>query len=510
MQLHHRIIIKNSLMLYFRMILIMGVTLYTSRVVLEVLGVENYGIYTLVGGIVAMFGFLNNSMALTTQRFLNFEMGRNNVEKINQVFSLSVSIHIGIAVLIFVLAETIGLWFLTTKLNIPVDRLSAAKWIYHFSVLSAMITVIQVPYNSVIIAYERMSVYAYVSIIDVILKLAIVFLLSYIGFDKLKLYAVLVFIVTLCVAFVYRIYCQRSFSICKYRPFWNKELFFDLLNQSSWNLLGTSAIMLSNQGGKMLLNIFFGVALNAASGLASQVNSALTQFVTNFLTAMRPQIVKMYAAGNLKGMYDLIYKGATFSFYLMLYLSLPILFQTETILSLWLKEVPDFTVVFTRLVLIDGMINTVTISFRTAIQATGKVKLYQILVSILLFLILPFSYLMFYLGFPPSSIYIVTIVVSLLTLCVRIAILNKIIFLPINIFFKEVFIKILSVLILSIIILYFSNQLIQCNSLNKLLLMSFISTLSISLSLYIFGLSQSIKKQLKEEVRRIIRNIYKK
>lgn len=425
----------------------MLVTLYTSRVVLEVLGVEDFGIYNVVGGVVAMFGFLNSSMAITTQRFLNFEMGRNDFVKLNRVFSLSVSFHVVIAIVIFILAETIGIWFLNTKLNIPQERMVAANWIYHFSVLSAMITVIQVPYNATIIAYERMNIYAYVSIIDVFLKLSIVFLLSRFELDKLKLYAVLIFVVTLLIALIYRVYCLRKFSICRYRPTWDKDLFLDLFSQSSWNLLGTSALVVSGQGGMMILNVFFGVALNAASGIASQVHSAVSLFVTNFITAIRPQVVKLYAVGDIEKMQRLVYNGAILSFFLMFALAFPLLFYTELLLSIWLRNVPEYCILFTRLLLIDGLINTITVPLRTAIQASGRVKYYQISVSSILMLSIPFTYLLFKLGFPPETLYAVIISSSIMTLIVRIILLNRIIGFSWKKFIKLVLLRVIIVTI---------------------------------------------------------------
>lgn len=492
-------------MLYFRMLLIMGITLYSSRVVLNVLGVEDFGIYNVVGGVVAMFGFLNNSMAITTQRFINFEMGKGDFKRVNHFFSLSLILHILIAVVVFILAETVGLWFFSAKLNIPFERIESALWVYHLSVLSAMITIIQVPYNATIIAYEKMNIYAYIGIVEAVLKLLIVFVLYWFGVDKLKLYAVLVFFVTFLISVTYMMYSKMKIRECTFNWFWDKDMFKDLYTQSSWNLLGTSSNMLMQQGSKVIINMFFGVTLNAASSIASQVSSAVTNFVTNFLTAIRPQIVKMYAEGRMDVLYSLIYKGASFSFYLIFFLSLPILFQTEAILSLWLKQVPPFTVVFTRLILIDGLINTITVSLRTAIQASGRVKYYQISVSFLLLLTIPLSYILFRIGYPPEYVYIVTILISLLTLWVRVILLHRIISLPILDFIHEVIGRILLVTIPCVIIVASVNCISINHGILKLCLIFVVSSFTSVLFVYCFGIDQKMKKQIKMRLCQLVK-----
>jgi len=274
----------------------MAVTLYTSRIILNILGVEDYGIYNVVGGFVTMFGFLNSAMASATQRFFSFEIGRKDYNQLRNVFSMSVNIHFIIAVAILLIAETVGLWFVNTQLTIPHERMVAARWVYHFSVFALMVNMVSVPYNAIIIAHERMKVFARISIIEVGLKLLIVFMLQWFGFDKLKFYAVLMFIVALLIRLIYGIYCNRSFKESKFRKYWDKTLFNTLINYAGWNLWGNAASIIMGQGVNVLLNIFFGPVVNAARGIAYQVRSALNQFVFNFQLAMNPQIIKSYAA----------------------------------------------------------------------------------------------------------------------------------------------------------------------------------------------------------------------
>lgn len=311
-------IAKNTLMLYFRMILTMLVSLYTSRVVLNTLGVEDFGIYNVVAGFVTMFGFLNSAMASATQRFLAFEIGKGDHDQLRNVFSMSVNIHFLIAFIIFILAETIGLWFVNTQLTIPAGRMGAAQCVYQFSILAMMVTMVSVPYNAMIIAHERMNVFAWVSIIEVSLKLFIVFMLQWFGFDKLKFYAVLTFCVSLIIRFIYGFYCSRQFKESRFRYFWDRPLFKTLASYAGWNLWGNIAAVLQGEGVNVLLNIFFGPVINAARGIAFQVKGAVNQFVANFQMAMNPQIIKSYAVNDLKYMHQLIFRGAKYSFFCFL------------------------------------------------------------------------------------------------------------------------------------------------------------------------------------------------
>lgn len=436
-----RRIVKNTAMLYIRMLLIMAVTLYTSRVVLNVLGVEDYGIYNVVGGIVVMFSFMNGAMAQATQRFFAYEIGRNDFTQLHKVFCLSVTVHIGIAFFIFLLAETVGLWFLNTRMNIPVVRMEAARWIYQCSVFSFMVTVVQVPYNAMIIARERMHIYACIGIVEVVLKLLIVFVLKWVAFDKLKLYGVLVFIVTVLIALFYRIYCKYCFQECRYRFIWDKQLYEKLTGFAGWSMFGTLAWMCKSQGLNLILNIFFGPLLNAAYGIANQVNTAVNSFVQNFTTALNPQIVKSYAANDRDYMEQLLFRGAKFSYYLLLLFALPLLMETEFILRLWLKMVPDYAVVFTRLVLVNSLLESFTYVMGTSIQATGKIRRYQLIIGGTILLNLPLAWLLLKLQFLPSVILVVSIVISCITLVERLLILQYLLGISVWRFVIQVFWK---------------------------------------------------------------------
>lgn len=430
----------------------MLVTLYTSRIILNTLGVDDFGIYNVVGGVVTMFAFFNSAMSSATQRFLSIEIGKGDYVQLRKTFNAAQIIHIGIAILIFILAETIGLWILKTYLVIPADRLQAALWVYHFSVLSFMVSVVQVPYNATIIAHERMNVYAYVSIIEVILKLLIVFMLTWITFDKLKLYGILLFIVVLVIAAIYRVYTRKNFEESKFEVVKDFTLYKTLISFSSWNLFGNIAVIAKGQGVNILLNIFFGPTVNAARGIATQVQSAVLSFVTNFQTAVNPQIIKSYASNNLEYMNSLIIKSSKISFYLLFLITLPILLEVDQILKLWLKIVPDYTPTFTILILILILINSVSGPLMTAAQATGNIKIYQIVVGTLQFLILPISYLFLKLGYSPEISLYIAIFIEVIALFFRLIFLKRMMNFPFRLFLKEVINKNILIFILASIL----------------------------------------------------------
>lgn len=486
-------IAQNTLMLYIRMLLIMAVSLYTSRIVLNILGVEDFGIYNVVGGFVTMFGFLNSAMASASQRFLAFEIGKDDRTQLRNVFSMSINIHFLIAIFILLLAETAGLWFVNTQLTIPPERMIAAKWVYQFSILTLMVNMVSVPYNAMIIAHERMGVFAGVSIIEVTLKLLIVFMLQWFRFDKLKLYAVLMFGVALIIRLIYRIYCNRRFKESRFRWYWDKTLFRILVNYSGWNLWGNAAAVIMDQGINILLNIFFGPVVNAARGIAYQVRGAVNQFVYNFQMAINPQIIKSYAANNLKYMHQLIFQGAKYSFFLLFALSLPILFETEIILSLWLKTVPEYTVIFTRLIILNILIDSISGSLMTAAQASGKIKLYQGAVGGLLILNLPVSYLFLKMGFLPEVTLYVSLSISIIALLTRLKIISPLVHFDTIDFFKSVILRIISVILISISlpsIIYFSCE----KHFVRLIMVGVLSVVSVGLAIYLVGIDKTEKK----------------
>lgn len=438
-------------MLYFRMILTMLVSLYTSRVILIVLGVEDYGINNVVGGVVTMFTFFNSAMSSATQRFLSFEISKGDFVQLRKTFNATLIIHIGIAILVLILAETIGLWFVKTYLVIPAERMEAALWIYHFSVLSFLVSIIQVPYNAMIISHERMNVYAYVSILEVCLKLLIVFMLTAISFDKLKLYGVLYFGVIFIVAFIFRTYTRKHFEESRFLLVRDKQLYRTIFSFSAWNLLGNIAVIMKGQGVNILLNLFYGPVVNAARAIAYQVQGALYGFVQNFQVALKPQIIKSYATSNIEYMHQLIFRGTKFSFYLLFGLSLPIILEPEIILRLWLKTVPEYSVIFLQLILIDILVESLSGPLVTSAHASGKIRLYQTIVGTLFLLNLPISYLCLKKGYQPEITMYVSIIITILALISRVLMVSKLVDFSKMDYSKKVLIPILLVAVVSII-----------------------------------------------------------
>ena len=497
-------IAKNTLLLYFRMLVTMAVSLYTSRVVLNILGVEDFGIYNVVGGIVAMFGFINGSMTSATQRYLTFELGQNNRAQLTKVFSTSLSIHGIISFLIIVLAETVGLWFLWNKMQIPADRMNAAFWVFQCSVAASVIMIMSVPYNAAIIAHERMSAFAYISIIEVSLKLLIVCFLRYFHTDKLILYAALIVIVQFLIRLCYSWYCNRHFNETKYRWSWDKGLFKEMTGFASWNMFGSLAAITFTQGLNLLLNMFFGPVVNAARGIAVQAQTAIGQFSSNFQTALNPQITKSYATGDMEYMHGLIFRSAKFSFFLLLLLSLPVLIETKAILTLWLKIVPDHTVVFLRIMLCTTWVYAVSNPLITAASATGKIKLYQSVVGGLLLLILPISYLCLRFGLPAYSVFIVHFVMEITAQFARLLMLRRMIRLSLREYFAKV---IWSKSKVTAIALAVPQAVIYCHPQHgvwNLLMVCLVCTLSTSISIYYFGLTSGEKTFISSKISAIL------
>jgi len=420
-------IAKNTIFLYFRMILLMAVSLYTSRVVLSTLGIDDYGIYNVVGGFIGMFAFLNGAMAGCTQRFITIALGKGDEQNLKKVFSTCVITHGMIALIVFILAETIGLWFVLEKLVIPAERTTAAMVVYQCSVVSTMVMIMSFPYNADIIAHERMSAFAYISIFEAFANLCIVYVLHIGNLDKLALYAILLLVVKVSVILVYRIYCKRHFIESAFHWTFDGVLFKKMLSFTGWNLWGGMAGTLMGQGINVLLNLFFGPTVNAARGVAVQVQSAVQLFATNFQTALNPQMMKTYAVGDLEGMHMLLFRSAKFTFMLLLCLMLPLMLEIDTVLGLWLRDVPKYTNVFVCLMLCVSIIDAVSNPFMTASAATGRVKIYQSVVGGILLSIIPIAYIVLRLGAEPYAVFVVHIVVAISAFIARIFIIRKMI-----------------------------------------------------------------------------------
>lgn len=398
---NNKTIAKNTLLLYFRMIVTMVISLYTSRVILQVLGVDDYGIYQSVGGIVGFLAFLNAALATGSSRFLTFGLGKGDADGLKKIFSTTLSAHLCLALIIVLVAETAGLWFLYHKLIIPPERMDAAVYTFHLSILTAFFTLTQVPYNATIIAHERMNVYAYVSIFDAVARLLIVCLLLIGNIDKLKLYATLLTLLQIGILLFYRYYCSRHFPEARFKISFDKKIFKEIASFSGWSLFANSAYALSNQGILVLLNMFFAPAVVTARSISLQVNMAANQLVTNFQTAVNPQIVKRYAAGNLSGSKELLLQTARFSYFLMLLIGLPILLTAEPLLKLWLGIVPEYTVIFLQIIVFQSLVQVFDTTFYMALYAKGRLKENALLSPTIGFLCFPIVYLLFKMGYSP-------------------------------------------------------------------------------------------------------------
>ena len=385
-------IARNTIALYIRTLITLAVGLFTSRVVLNVLGIDNFGIYNVVGGVVAMFNIVTTSLSQSISRYLTFELGRDNKEKLNMIFSTSVNIQILMSVVIIVLIEAFGVWFLNNKMNIPPDRIYAANWVLQFSVLAFIVNLISVPYNASIIAHEKMKAFAYVSILEAVMKLMIAYLLYISLVDKLITYAFLLLLVSIIIRLVYGQYCKRHFEECKYSFVFDKKLFADMSKFAGWNFLASTAYIFNTQGINIISNIFFGVAINAARGVATQVDGITRNFVSNFTTAVRPQIVKSYSVGDTNYMNKLVCSGAKYSCFLMLFFALPFMFEAESILKVWLKLVPEHSPSFIRLTMVVSLIWLLGDTMYTSIMAIGKLKKYMIYETCITCLVFPISY----------------------------------------------------------------------------------------------------------------------
>lgn len=434
------------------MLLTMVVSLYTSRVILGALGVEDYGIYNVVGGVVAMFSMLSGSLSAAISRFITFELGKGDKEKLSRVFSSSITIQFGLSSIILILAETIGLWFLNNKMVIPTERLFATNWVYQLSLVAFAVNLISIPYNAAIIAHERMSAFAYISILETACKLAIAYLITLSPIDRLIFYAILMCTVALVIRFTYGAYCKRHFEECTYHFIFDKNLLKRMFSFAGWNFIGASSSILRDQGGNVVINLFCGPAVNAARGIAFQVNNAVNGFVVNFMTALNPQITKQYATGNRKYMMKLIFQGARLSFYMLLLLSLPILVNTHYVLGLWLKTVPEHAVSFVRLVLVFAMSESASQPLITAMLATGKIRNYQLVVGGLQMMNLPVSYVLLRMGSAPETVLIVAIAISQCCLAARLLMLRGMIGLSVRLYLKKVYSNVLVVASISVVI----------------------------------------------------------
>ncbi len=494
----NKTIAKNTIFLYIRMLFVMLVALFTSRVILQKLGIDDYGIYQTVGGIVGLLSFINSALSSGSSRFLTYELGRNDKDRLQRTFSTTLTIHIIIAAIIVLIAETAGLWFLYNKLLIPLDRMDAAIYVFHVSILTAVFSLTQVPYNASIISHERMAVFAYIGIVEVLSKLAILYLLDIGSYDKLKLYATLLFIVQVSLMLFYRFYCQRHFVETVFRLSIDRQILKPIASFSAWSLFANGAIALNSQGILMLLNIFFSPAVVTARAISIQVNMAATQLITNFRAAVNPQIVKKYAIEDYNGSKQLLLSSTKYSYYLTLLICLPIYLLAEPLLTFWLGVVPEYTVVFVQIIIIQSLFQVFDTSFYTALYAKGCLRENALISPTLMFLQFPLIYVLFKLGYSPLILSWANLILYvILGLIVKPILLIKFVnykWHEISCVFKSCLKVTLIALPLPVLFIYNIN--INLLNLGEFTLCILFIVTIVALSVFFFGLDRGTRKKI--------------
>lgn len=505
-------IAKNTIFLYVRMLFSLVVSLYTSRVVLNALGATDYGINNVVGGVVTMFAFLSSTMATATQRFLSFELGKNDKERLRTTFAVSTTILSILAIIILLFVETIGIWLLNNKLVIPPDRIVAAHYVFQFVAVSLFVQILSVPYNAAIIAHEKMSAFAYIGIIEVMLRFGIAVLIAHTNnVDRLILYSALLCVVSILIIFLYIIYCKRNFDECSgMKLCYDKTIGNTLLSFFGWNTIGAFAYVAKEQGVNIVINMFCGTIVNAARGINSQVMGAIYGFISNFQVAINPQITKYYSSGEITKMNKLIFQGTKFSFLLFLFLSLPIFIDIDYILKIWLVNVPEYTGNFIRLTIILMSIETISYPIITALLAVGRVKIYQIVVGLLLLLNLPFSYFFLKFGYTPEVTLVVAIVLSVISFSVRLKLIYCYVSFPVKDFILNVLVRVAIVTVLSSIIpvvLYYS---LNISEILKLIIICLSSWVMCGCFSYCIGCDEEEKNAIKNSIKLFFQKIHRR
>ena len=501
-------IVKNTIMLYIRMLFLMFINLYTSRVILNALGIEDYGIYNAVGGFVAMFSIISSSLSAAISRFITFELGRGDKQITNTIFSTAVIIQMLIGAIIVILLLTVGVWFLNTQMTIAADRMYAANWVFVLSAITFLVNIMSVPYNACIIAHEKMQAFAYIGIIEAVGRLMISYLIIVSPIDKLIFYAILLCALSVSIRLMYKWYSNKNFDECKFRWVFDKKTTKEIFGFAGWNFLGSTAGILKEQGVNVLLNIFCGPAVNAARGIAVQVSTAVTQFAQNFITAINPQITKSYANNNHSYMIFLLEEGAKLSYFMLFTLSLPILINTPYILGLWLGEYPEYTVIFVQLILLTSIHDAISTPLVTAMLATGKIRNYQIVVGGIQLTNLPLSYLVLRSGCSPEFVFIVAMLLSIFCLAARVYMLSKMINLSIRNFIKNVYSKILTTSVLSFIIA-FSLAIYSGGGLNGLIMSCTVGLVLTITIIYYVGCNKQERKYITTAIKGIKKKILK-
>ena len=501
-QTNNKTIAKNTAFLYFRMLFTMIVALFTSRVILQKLGIDDYGIYQAVGGIVGFLAFVNNALATGSSRFITYALGEGNMEKLKKTFSTTLNVHILMAILVALLAETAGLWYMYHKMVIPAERMSAAFVAFHLSIVTAVISMTQVPYNAAIIAHEKMSVFALMSIYEVCAKLGICYLLSIGNWDRLVLYSVLMLVVQCSTLLFYRFYCIRKFEEAHFSLSFDRKIFREIAGFSGWSLFAGGAIALNNQGILLLLNRFFAPAVVTARSISLQVNNAANQFVSNFRQAVNPQIVKKYAAGDIDGSKQLLLSSTRYSFYMMFMLSLPICILAEPPLDFWLDEVPDYAVPFLQIVIVQSLFQVFDTSFYTAVYAKGRLRENALSAPTIAFLIFPITYIFFKLGYSPIVLSWTSLAVyAILGLVQKPVILNRICGYGWGEIIR-VFGQCLAVVAVSVPVPLILACKLDISTLANFIVTGFVCVICVALAVWTVGLDKETRKQVSAFLRR--------
>ena len=493
---NNKTIAKNTLFLYFRMMFTMVISLFTSRIILQKLGVDDYGIYQAVGGIVGFLSFINAALSTGSSRYLTYALGEGNTEKLKKTFSTTLNIHILIAILIALVAETIGLWFLYNKMVIAPDRLSAAVYTYHLSILTAVFTLTQVPYNATIIAHEKMSIYAYMSIFDVSAKLLICYLLTIGGFDRLMIYATLLLSVQVSIMCIYRFYCARHFEEAHFSFSFDKKIFKEIAGFSGWSMFASTSIALNSQGVLILLNMFFAPAVVAARAISLQVNMAANQFVSNFRQAAIPQIVKKYAAGDYEGSKHLLLESTKYSYYMMYLITLPVCLLAYPLLKLWLGVVPDYAVPFIQLVIVQSLFQVFDTSFYTALYAKGRLRENALTAPAIAFMIFPITYILFKLGYSPLVLSWTSLVVyAILGIVQKPWIIMKIVDYKWTEIWN-VYRVCIKVTLISLPVPILANNFLVTAELINFIIVGLVCVISIGITVFFFGIDKITRKKI--------------
>ena len=500
-------IVKNTAFLYIRMLLLMVISLFTSRVLLDKLGIEDYGVYNVIGGMTAMFTFFSSSLANATQRFLNVELGKNCIEKAKLVFQQHLTLYLLLALIVFIIAEPIGIWLIKNKLVIPEERITDAILVFQFTLLSLCSVFIGIVFNSEIVSHEDMKIYSYVGVAEGILKLVICYLISITEERRLLLYGLLIMLITFAVQIVYFLHCIKHYEECEVKLIWNKKLLKETTGIMGWNLFGTVVWMVNDNLLNLLLNMFFGPVVNAARAISYQINAALNNFTNNFYMAVRPQLMKNFSSGNIDYLKRLLYDSTRFSLYLLLIIGLPVIICIEEILSLWLKEVPNYTSSFSVLIICYSFICVAHSPLWDVCLASGKIKKYQIIGGLIFIMVFPISYILLKNGFPPSCVFYTMIIVRLIYYCVSIIIVSKIIGFTVYSYIRGIFGNILPVIVTVLPIVFFVNHHLP-NSINFLFLRLFIPFIIIVGIIYALGINRNERIFLNKTMSKIKRKIW--